>query len=206
MNIYQNLVLLTTSTALSFAAFKTPPAEAANIIQDQTNGAYQILAFSPIGQTFTAEDAFIQSIGFSLADFNPTFAPDDFSITVKLYEGIGTSGLLLGSGVFDQLVDDFNGWADVDFTSVVLNVGNSYTAIVEDDTVRWGVEAFNENLYLGGQAILYGSLNETTDLRFRVLTRETAAPTSVPEPSTIAGLSLLSLSFLLWKRSNKNLL
>jgi hypothetical protein len=41
---------------------------------------------------------------------------------------------------------------------------------------------------------------ENVDLRFRVLVRETPTPTSVPEPGTIAGLSLLGLSLFLKKK------
>lgn len=210
MNIYQRLVVVTTGTAVSFAVMKANPVQAASIIQDQTNGAIQILHASSIGQTFTAEDAFIESIGFSIADFssfgedvNSSLVPNDFSITVKLYEGIGTNGTLVGSGVFNQLFDDFNGWADVDFTSVVLNVGNTYTAIVEDENFRWGVEYFDANAYLGGHVLSpSGRVGdaENVDLRFRVLVRETPTPTSVPEPGTVAGLSLLGLSLFLKKK------
>jgi hypothetical protein len=160
-------------------------ASAASIIQDQTDGTYQILFFSPIGQTFTAEDTFIKSIGFYVRDFNPTAAPNDFSITINLYKG--TSGVFLGSGVFDDLVDGFQGYADVDFSSIALTVGDTYTAIVEDDTVRWGLSIASDlgNLYPGGVLIANGNLQDNIDTRFRVLTAETE---SVPEPNSALGL------------------
>src|SRR5262245_24500213 len=56
----------------------------------------QILAASPIGQTFTAEDAQIQAIGFFLSDFNPQFAPGDHSVTVHLFDA-ASGGTLVAS-------------------------------------------------------------------------------------------------------------
>ncbi|MEP0798288.1 hypothetical protein NDI44_27565 [Trichocoleus sp. DQ-A3] len=177
-------------------------ASAASIIQDKTDGAYQILFFSPIGQTFTAEDNSIKSIGFYIRDFNPTAAPNDFSITVSLYKG--TSGVFLGSGVFDDLVNGFQGYADVDFSSIALTAGNTYTAIVEDDTVRWGLSIASDlgDLYPGGVAITNGNLQDNLDTRFRVLIAETE---SVTEPNSVLGLlafgTLGAASFL--KRCQK---
>jgi len=160
-------------------------ASAASIIQDRTNGAYQILAFSPIGQTFTAENTFIKSIGFYIDDFNPRLEPNDFSVTVKLIRG--TSGAVLGSGVVDNLFDGFQGYVDVDFSSIPLTVGEIYLASIEDDTQRWGVQAA-EGLgdpYPGGFAIINGSRQDDVDLRFRVLVDDTKP---VPEPASALGL------------------
>ncbi|MEP0754933.1 PEP-CTERM sorting domain-containing protein [Trichocoleus sp. Lan] len=180
-------------------------ASAASIIQDQTDGAYQILAFSPIGQTFTAEDTFIKSIGFYIKDFNPTAAPNDFSITINLYKG--TSGVFLGSGVFDDLVDGFEGYADVDFSYIALTVGDTYTAIVEDDTVRWGLSIASDlgDPYPGGVAITNGNLQDNIDTRFRVLAAETE---SVPEPNSVLGLlafGTLGAGSFLKRRQKKQL-
>lgn len=176
----------------------------AAIIQDQSSGTNQIKAFSPIGQTFTAEDSSIYSIGFYVEDFNPSFAPNDFTLTVSLYEGIGIEGNFLGkSSNIYNLTNGYSGWVDTNFSSVALNVGESYTAILEDDTVRWGVQV-TYDVYSGGFAIAF---NEPTnaDLRFRVLTSASQITAPVPEPVTISGTLLAGGIGLMMKRNKSKL-
>jgi len=49
------------------------PVRAGIILQDQHDGSFQILAFSPIGQTFIAENSQIDSIAFFFEDYNQPF-------------------------------------------------------------------------------------------------------------------------------------
>ena len=57
----------------------------------------QIQVGEPIGQTFTAiSDNPLSTISFYVADMNASVAPTDYSLTFELYEGVGTSGRLLG--------------------------------------------------------------------------------------------------------------
>lgn len=202
MSLTQKLTVATVSVILSFATIEVKSARAVSIIQDQQDFVAQIEALSPVGQTFTTEDASIKSIGFYVRDFNPQSAPNDFSVAIRLYEGVGTSGVLLGSGVFSQLFDQFSGYADVDFSSAVLRPGARYTAILSDDTSRWGLEGFDStglllaNAYLEGDAIIQGAIDPSSDLRFRVL----ANSTSVPEPSTVVGTIVFSGIGWLMKR------
>jgi hypothetical protein len=175
--------------SLAIAAFATT-AEAAPILQDQTNGAFQIEFYSPFGQSFTAEDAYV-SIGFFIQDFNPQNAPTDDDVTITLYAGEGMGGPVLGSGDVTGLTLGFEGWVDVDFSSVALTLGAVYTAVISDDTVRWGVEAQSGgNPYAGGQLYLQGNPEANSDARFRVL------PQQVPEPLTLvlAGLGLAGVA------------
>ncbi|MBD1833431.1 PEP-CTERM sorting domain-containing protein [Cyanobacteria bacterium FACHB-472] len=160
-------------------------ASAASIIQDQADRTYPILPFSPIGQIFTAEDTFIKSIGFYIRDIDPSAAPNDFSVTINLY--FGTVGTLLGSGVVDNLVDGFEGYVDVDFSSVPFIVGEQYSAAIEDETQRWGVDAALDlgNLYVPGEAFINNNRRGEIDLRFRVLVDDTQP---VPEPASVLGL------------------
>ncbi len=95
--------------------------DAGLIIQERKSWGLQIRSFSPIGQTFTAEDAQIISIGFWVKDWNPSFGPID--LTVQLFQGVGTGGPSLGSAPIEGLSPGFDGFYDADFTSVSLTVG-----------------------------------------------------------------------------------
>ncbi|MBD1890240.1 PEP-CTERM sorting domain-containing protein [Coleofasciculus sp. FACHB-SPT9] len=161
-------------------------ASAASIIQNKSTGTNQILFFSPLGQTFTAEDTFIKSIGFYIEDDNPSNAPvpDNTSLTVSLYKGI--IGTFLGSGIVDNLAEGFQGYVDVDFSSIPLTVGETYTAIVETNSPFRYLEIDGlRDRYPGGSAILNGIPRDDIDTRFRVLVGETE---SVPEPASVLGL------------------
>ena len=155
-------------------------------------GTTQILQASPFGETFTAEDQFIESIGFSVRDLNPSFGPSDFTLTISLYEGSGTFGALLRTGSNSALTPGFNGFIDVDFQSVSLVVGLTYTAIISDTTPRWAVETTDgPGAYTGGGPVFLGVPHpEAADLALRVI------PAAVPEPSTMTLLGVGTLSLL----------
>ena len=183
---------------IAFAFATINPVQAGLIIQDTDTGAYQILDYSPIGQVFTAEDASIQSIGFFIEDFNPTFAPTDHNLHVNLYSGgSGSSGAFIGQSIVNNIPDDQDGYIDFDFSMVAFMVGQKYSAMLVDDTVRWGVAAQRDiDNYAGGYSITNVVHAGNEDLRFRVI------PAAIPEPEThamlLAGLGLLG--FMLRRR------
>jgi hypothetical protein len=165
----------------------------------------QIMFHQEIGQTFTAETFQIETVGFFVTDVNAFAAPNDFTLMIDLFEGVGSSGPALGSRIFSGLSDDFNGWTDVDFSDVELVVGQQYTVLISNDTVRWFVH-LNNDFYEGGDAIYLGSVLDGSDsfatsqnaglkgaggtgvdIEFRVL--------GVPEPSTalLVAAGLLAL-------------
>jgi hypothetical protein len=195
--------VVTSALFLTNGGIAIEKAMAASIVQPGYNGAVQILYASPIGQTFTAEDPTIRSIGFAVEDFNPTFAPNDFDLTVSLFEGIGITNQFVGSSTFTNLSPNFSGFIDFDFSTVMLEVGQIYTAIIQDDTVRWGLRTNQHSFgvpggtpipgnapdYPGGDLIEFGQVVPYSDATFRVL----VAPTeTVPEPSTTLGLLAIS--------------
>lgn len=148
------------------------------ILQDSATGANQILAASPIGQTFTAESSQLDTIAFSFDDFNSS--RENGETTMLLYEGVGTTGTLLGS-TSQILTEGLRGeFVDFDFSDVTLVEGQTYTVIVERPNVRWGVEVNQHSFpggdlidgfedYTGGDAILGGNISYIHDLRFRVV-------------------------------------
>jgi hypothetical protein len=153
---------------------------AALILQDQSGGATQILIASPIGQSFTAEDAMISSFAFSFSDFNSTFSNGNTSIL--LYEGVGNTGALLHTETQTLTTGLINQFVDFDFSSVSLNPGSFYTAIVQRPNARWAVETGSSegSQYIGGDMIISGSVGMTNDLRFRV-----TPLSSVPVPAAV---------------------
>ena len=157
------------------------------ILQPLTNGAVQINAHEPLGQSFVAEDTGVK-VAFSFFDVNQHVGPNQ-ALTMTLLDGDGLGGSALmsvsqllpanlgsiGSGVF----------FDFDFSAINLIIGNSYTAIINAPSARWGLDRNSGDVYAGGTAYLNGSASG--DLRFSV------TPTSVPAP---AALLLLAIGLL----------
>lgn len=168
--------ILITISILAILILDVSGAQAGLIIQDKSGITYQILEYSPIGQTFTAEDPRIISIGFGLCDFNPSAGP--IGLTIELFDGVGTSGMSLGSAPIEGLSAGFAGFFDADFSSVNLTVGQVYTAIVSDASARGGVMSlqwaypdgtpFRPDPYIGGDQIFQGNVRPIFDCMFRV--------------------------------------
>lgn len=184
---------------ISFGAYAGP------IFQTQHSGASQILAASPLGQSFTAEDASISSIGFFIEDFNAHIAPNDHDLSVVLYNGgAGAVGPAIKTVTINNIANGHSDWLDFDFSDVLLTVGNLYSAMVIDNTVRWGARTNQHSFtngnpisgkidYVGGHAIVDGNIQTFRDMTFRILT-----PTNVPEPGTLAlfVFGLMGLGFM----------
>jgi PEP-CTERM motif len=169
--------------ALALAVAWPAPAVAGPTVQDLSNEARNI--FPWVGQTFTAEDPFIDTVGAYVVDFTFGTTATDTTIEYSLYDGVLPAGTLLASRTFAGLIDGFAGYADVSFAGIPLTVGATYTILLSNDTAEWGVEsAFitGGTYYTGGTALLfpdYGAGLPPRDLRFHVL------PAQVPEPVTL---------------------
>jgi CSLREA domain-containing protein len=192
-------------TAL-YAGAASPTADALFIVQWQPDGnppriandtndtgwsvTQQIQVGEPIGQTFTAiSNNRLSELAFHVADMNATIAPTDYSLTFELYEGVGVSGRLLGRREYSGLSDGFSGFVEVDFSSVALVAGQQYTAVLSNDTARWGRVACG-NQYAGGTAIYAGAVSPTADALFRVEWQPDGAPLQVSNDDNDTGWSV----------------
>jgi hypothetical protein len=174
-------------------AFTALEVAAGPIVQPQELGAWSITDFQTIGQTFTAVDSRISTIGFSIAgSHNPFYSPS--AITYELLAGASTAGTVLASRS-QTLPMGFSGYADADFSPVNLVVGQSYTVVLFSSQPDWlvnhnqwafdpsGIPIPGQIDYTGGEAILSGVFRPYEDLTFRI--------EPIPEPAsflfTLAG-------------------
>jgi hypothetical protein len=176
------------------ALLVSSPLFASPILQDNWDNSHTVKFFNAFGQSFTAEDAAIQSIGFSVAVANP--GQPFGGLTVKLFQGAGFGGALLASTVVNP-VAGLTAWADADFSAVAFAVGQQYTfqVLADGNSPYWAVQDYTRgplDTYAGGSLYLSGVAQAGDDMRFRV-TPVTAPVGTVPEPTSLA---LFALGFL----------
>ncbi len=141
---------------------------------------------SPIGQTFTALDPRISTIGFYLQ--NVRTAPA--TITYQLFAGEGSGGPSLGLSTFEVPGLPLDDWYDRDFSSITLVPGQIYTVMISemptDNCMIYAEQwAYSDGSpipgtvdYTGGHMLSGGwPLPPYMDLTFRVV--------PVPEPNSL---------------------
>ena len=154
------------------------------ILQPQTYGAFNIGEYGPVGQTFTAEDSRISTIGFDVE--NPVLNGPPSELTFSLMAGAGIDGLPVATTSV-PLSPNFNGFAEADFSSVKLTVGQVYTVLISEPTHDYLVyyNVFSDSQgpipgridYTGGEEIEQGQLQPNADLTFRI--------EPIPEPGVM---------------------
>lgn len=191
-------------------ALAAVPANAATlqIISGPTGQrAVTLEAFGPVGQSFTAFDSMISSIGFQFEALNPT-APNT-AINLTLRSGSSLTGASLFSTSF-TLPSSINGrtptWFDIAVPNWAVTTGQVYTLVMANtggsfrNAIVLGPEIdINTGAVLGGDAYAGGTALFTTqpyqnfcvnsgicDLNFRITA--TSPVGAVPEPASWAML------------------
>jgi hypothetical protein len=169
-------------------------AHAGTILNDTATSQVQVEYFGPIGQSFTAIDDQLVSIGFKLGTLNQGFPNDP--VTVDLYSGTGTGGTLLASDTLTLPASlDYTAFTNFDFSGTTLTVGGIYSAVVSIDgsSPHTGIGLSLTDTYSGGTAFSQnlgdaGCNPGACDLAFQVV--GTSAAGAVPEPATWAMMIL----------------
>ena len=172
------------------AAFCSMSAHAGVILQSDISAISQVNFYEPMGQSFRAEDAHVK-FAFHYRPMNPDSPAD--TLRLRLITGDGLDGNTLANIVF-AIPTGFEGFHDVDFSAVSLTVGSTYTVAlsIPGDSAYWGAAYSTRNSpYRDGRAYLSGERADSDyDMTFRVTPVAQEVPGEVPEPASIALLSL----------------
>lgn len=172
------------------------PVGAITIEQGSRDGSLAVNSFEPVAQSFTAMGSELTSFSFFYTAMNPSFPYS--TLQLDLYEGAGTTGMLLASTSVDPGLG-YQGYVDTDFSDLVLTAGAIYTAAlsVPGTSPHWGIYIGRGNLYGGGDLLVdipFFCNADTCDASFRAVFTDSA--TDVPEPATLGllGLSVLGVA------------
>lgn len=205
MRNFRTITFAAAGVLWSLAAVPAAAQDTLQVISGPTGGrGAQIMAFGPIGQSFTAIDTNLSSFGLQFQTFNS--GSTAASVLFRLLAGDGLGGTQIYSRSLtlpNDLPARTGTFFDFDITGANVVLGQRYTAVVSTSTNRYGIAlgpeyniftgvALGGDAYAGGQAY-FGTTpfaNCTNpgpcDLNFRV-TGTNATP-AVPEPSTWAML------------------
>lgn len=157
------------------------------------------------GQSFTAIDSSLTSIGFQFEGLNPTFAGVPYTLTLVAGDTLTGSALVSRSFTLPTAIDGRTPvWFDVDIGATAATIGQRYTAVLSSTDTRNGPvlgpdiniytgAVLGGDAYAGGRALFatvpYPNCSNTAasacDFNFRV-TGTTPVAAAVPEPASWA--------------------
>jgi hypothetical protein len=175
---------------LAFLLFASA-AYPATILQEQSQFAGVFNAPRFKGQTFLAEEPFLQSIGVRLQFVNPR--ESDATVNLSLFGGRGTGGDLLAKrSIMPTLSLEQHDivWLDFDLSGVAVAPGETYTFTIQSPSPYWAAH-YNQWAYPGGLIdeefagrIDYPGGEFLTDRGFRPYQDLTFRVETIPEPGT----------------------
>lgn len=150
---------------LVLAILASSDSHAGIIVQNESNGAYG-LTINSVGQSFTAEDARIQSIGVYIEASTP--ATGTISCALYLGENVGSLITNITVSFSTRIV----GYVEFDTSSVTLQVGQKYFFLISQgpgaDALVFSNDNHQSDRYAGGRAYHHGAFYDNQDLRFYV--------------------------------------
>ncbi|HEY3755855.1 MAG TPA: hypothetical protein VGL42_06875 [Opitutaceae bacterium] len=189
MNIRPNLAFPIAGLALALL----PLAHANQTIsQTSSDDMDELQFFQPMGQSFTAEGAFLTDFQFYIGPANQNWPVT--SLSMEILDGNGLGGSVLDSQTFSP----GGGYQWLDWSlKLAVTSGNQYTAVITNSgSPYWGIDGYDGDAYSGGQAYVnnYPQYNTIGDFTFQA-TFASAAPDAASTLGLLgAGLGVLFLA------------
>jgi len=208
-----NKMLAAGAAALVMAASPAAASTTLEVISGPTGQRAVTLPFVGLaGQSFTAFDTDLSSIGFQWEALNPDHVNAPITLSLLSGETLDGAALFTTSFTLPTSINDRTAtWFDVDVSGWTVTTGEQYTLVLSTDSYRNGVvlgpeiniftgEVLGGDAYAGGTALFqnapYSGFCETSglcDLNFRITASSPQA--AVPEPQSwalmLAGFGLL---------------
>ena len=198
---FSRLAAMASAVALTAAAIPAAATTLQVISGPTGQRAVTFPAFGPVGQSFTAFDSQISSVGFQFNALNPSAANSSFTLSLLAGSALSGPALFTTSFTLPTSINNLTAtWFDVALPNWAVTTSQSYTFALSTSSARNGIvlgpeinintgQVLGGDAYTGGTALFtnqpYQGFCETSgicDLNFRI----TASSPSVPEPASWA--------------------
>lgn len=191
-------LLFAAAIAASIALGSSAGASTTQILSGSGQRSLGLPFYAPLGQTFTATEAALQSFGFQVSTLNPGHA--NSALTLTLLQGAGFDGAVLATRtmVFNGLpADRTASWVDFDLTGTSLVTGQTYTALLSSPSARYGLvygpdiniytgQALGGDAYAGGKFLATGHNDKVCNTGICDANFRFTSVAAVPEPASWA--------------------